>query len=141
MPDLRLVGVHDDGQHLLLVDDGGERYRLAVDESLRGVLRSELREHLATRLREFIRDTLLRASPLVLVGVLGEVAHPGYYRVSLESSLADSLMVRRTSLEHLGVDAGDELVVAAPRTRNWSLFMQIAGLATGALVAFFTIRR
>ena len=39
MPDLRLVGVHDDGQHLLLVDDGGERYLLAVDESLRGVLR------------------------------------------------------------------------------------------------------
>jgi protein involved in polysaccharide export with SLBB domain len=142
--------------------------------SLRGVLRSELREHLATRLREFIRDTLLRASPLVLVGVLGEVAHPGYYRVSLETSLADALMVaggpthdadltrvtirrgnqtlisspeargamvRRTSLEQLGVDAGDELVVAPPRTRNWSLLMQIAGLATGALVAFFTIRR
>lgn len=142
--------------------------------SLRGVLRSELREHLATRLREFIRDTVLRASPLVLVGVLGEVAHPGYYRVSLETSLADALMVaggpthdadltrvtirrgnqtlisspqargamvRRTSLEQLGVDAGDELVVAAPRTRNWSLLMQIAGLATGALVAFFTIRR
>ena len=142
--------------------------------SLSGVLRSELREHLAARLREFIRDTLVRASPLVLVGVLGEVAHPGYYRVALETSLADALMVaggpthdadltrvtirrgnqtlisppaargamvRRTSLEQLGVDAGDELVVAAPRTRNWSLLMQIAGLATGALVAFFTIRR
>ena len=142
--------------------------------SLHGVLRSELREHLATRLREFIRDTLLRASPLVLVGVLGEVAHPGYYRVSLETSLADALMVaggpthdadltrvtirrgnqtlisspeargamvRRTSLEQLGLDAGDELVVAAPRTRNWSLLMQVAGLATGALVAFLSIRR
>jgi protein involved in polysaccharide export with SLBB domain len=141
---------------------------------LRGVLRSELRGYLATQLREFIRDTLLRVSPLVLVGVLGEVAHPGYYRVALETSVADALMVaggpthdadltrvsvrrgnqtlvgtseardamvRRTSLEQLGVDAGDELVVAAPRTRNWSLLMQVAGLATGALVAFFTIRR
>jgi hypothetical protein len=57
------------------------------------------------------------------------------------TSEARDAMVRRTSLEQLGVDAGDELVVAAPRTRNWSLLMQVAGLATGALVAFFTIRR
>jgi protein involved in polysaccharide export with SLBB domain len=60
---------------------------------LHGVLRSELRDYLATRLREFVKDTLVRASPLLLVGVIGEVAHPGYYRMSLETSVGDALML------------------------------------------------
>jgi pentapeptide MXKDX repeat protein len=41
MPDLRLVGVHDDGEHLLLVDDHGDRYLLAVDEALRAAVRRD----------------------------------------------------------------------------------------------------
>lgn len=35
MQDLRLVGVHDDGEHLLLSGAGGEIYRLRIDEALR----------------------------------------------------------------------------------------------------------
>ncbi|MBT1002093.1 DUF3071 domain-containing protein [Paenarthrobacter sp. DKR-5] len=35
MQDLRLVGVHDDGTHLLLSGTGGEIYRLRIDEALR----------------------------------------------------------------------------------------------------------
>lgn len=35
MQDLRLVGVHDDGAHLLLSGTGGEIYRLRIDEALR----------------------------------------------------------------------------------------------------------
>ncbi|PID96206.1 MAG: hypothetical protein CSA84_06215 [Actinomycetales bacterium] len=35
MRDLRLVGVHEDGAHLLLSDDVGERFRLPLDEALR----------------------------------------------------------------------------------------------------------
>ncbi len=35
MQDLRLVGVHDDGEHLLLSGTGGEIYRLRIDEALR----------------------------------------------------------------------------------------------------------
>lgn len=34
MQDLRLVGVHEDGEHLLL-SAGGDNYRLAIDEALR----------------------------------------------------------------------------------------------------------
>ena len=141
---------------------------------LHGVLRSELRDHLAAHLHEFVKDTLVRASPLLLVGVLGEVARPGYYRMSLETSLGDALMlaggpthdadltrmlvrrgnrtlippreirtamVRRVPLVQLGVDDGDELLVAGPRTRNWSLLLQLVGLGTGLLVALYTIRR
>ncbi len=35
MQDLRLVGVHDDGEHLLLSGTGGDIYRLRIDEALR----------------------------------------------------------------------------------------------------------
>ncbi len=35
MKDLRLVGVHDDGRHLLLSGAGGEMFRLPIDEALR----------------------------------------------------------------------------------------------------------
>src|SRR6478735_5406857 len=35
MRDLRLVGVHDDGGHLLLSGTGGEMFQLPIDEALR----------------------------------------------------------------------------------------------------------
>ena len=35
MADLRLVGVHDDGEHLLLSGPDGENYLLPLDEALR----------------------------------------------------------------------------------------------------------
>lgn len=35
MQELRLVGVHEDGEHLLLSSDGGATFRLRIDEALR----------------------------------------------------------------------------------------------------------
>ncbi|MBT2567010.1 DUF3071 domain-containing protein [Arthrobacter sp. ISL-85] len=40
MQDLRLVGVHDDGTHLLLSGAGGEMFQLPIDEALRTASRS-----------------------------------------------------------------------------------------------------
>ncbi|TLM72569.1 septation protein SepH [Pseudarthrobacter sp. NamB4] len=40
MQDLRLVGVHDDGTHLLLSGAGGEMFQLPIDEALRTAARS-----------------------------------------------------------------------------------------------------
>jgi hypothetical protein len=40
MQDLRLVGVHDDGGHLLLSGAGGEMFQLPIDEALRAASRS-----------------------------------------------------------------------------------------------------
>jgi hypothetical protein len=45
MHDLRLVGVHDDGEHLVLTDAAGERFRLAADDALRAAVRRD-RAHL-----------------------------------------------------------------------------------------------
>ncbi|WP_457949592.1 septation protein SepH [Pseudarthrobacter sp. alpha12b] len=40
MQDLRLVGVHDDGTHLLLSGAGGEMFQLPIDEALRTASRA-----------------------------------------------------------------------------------------------------
>ncbi|MGZ4595069.1 MAG: septation protein SepH [Actinomycetes bacterium] len=41
MRDLRLIGVHEDGQHLLLSDSEGERFRVLLDEPLRAAARRD----------------------------------------------------------------------------------------------------
>ena len=41
MQDLTLVGVHDDGEHLVLVGPDGHRYRVPVDEPLRAAVRRD----------------------------------------------------------------------------------------------------
>ncbi|WP_380169801.1 septation protein SepH [Kineococcus sp. DHX-1] len=41
MQDLRLVGVHDDGEHVVLVGTDGSRFRLRVDEALRAAVRRD----------------------------------------------------------------------------------------------------
>lgn len=41
MQDLRLIGVHEDGVHLLLADAEGGRYRVPLDEALRAAARRD----------------------------------------------------------------------------------------------------
>jgi len=41
MEDLSLVGVHEDGEHLLVANNGGQKYRLRVDDALRAAVRRD----------------------------------------------------------------------------------------------------
>lgn len=41
MRELELDGIHDDGEHLLLLDSDGERYTLRIDEALRAAVRRD----------------------------------------------------------------------------------------------------
>jgi len=41
MQDLQLIGVHEDGEHLLLSGPGGERYQMLVDDALRAAIRRD----------------------------------------------------------------------------------------------------
>jgi hypothetical protein len=45
MSELRLVGLHDDGEHVVLVGPDGQRFRLPIDEALRAAVRRD-RPHL-----------------------------------------------------------------------------------------------
>lgn len=41
MQDLRLIGVHEDGMHVIFADDSGHRYRVELDEPLRAAARRD----------------------------------------------------------------------------------------------------
>ncbi len=41
MQELSLVGLHDDGEHLVLAGPEGERFRVRVDEALRVAVRRD----------------------------------------------------------------------------------------------------
>ena len=90
---------------------------------LHGVLRSELQQHLASQLQQYVRDTTVRATPLVLVGVLGEVVRPGYYRVPLAIALGEALMAAggpttQADLRRVTVRRGNNTVVGASQVRE-----------------------
>jgi protein involved in polysaccharide export with SLBB domain len=59
---------------------------------LRGVLRSELQAHLVTHIGRFLKDTVIRATVLVPIGVLGDLARPGYYRLPFDLPFSDVIM-------------------------------------------------
>lgn len=95
--------------------------------SLAGVLRSELQSHLVRQIGRFVKDTTLRATALVRFGVLGEVGHPGYYRLPSDIPISDAIMaaggptsradlnrafVRRGTKQLLGRDAVRKAMVA-----------------------------
>jgi len=60
---------------------------------LSGVLRSELHDYLSEQLRKYVKRDVVSTTPLVAVGVLGDVLHPGFYRVPLQITMGDLLMV------------------------------------------------
>ena len=63
-----------------------------ADLPLEGVLRSELTDKLMSHLAKYLRDSSVRATPLVRLAVLGQVRSPGYYYTSVDVLLSDVVM-------------------------------------------------
>jgi hypothetical protein len=63
-----------------------------ADLPLEGVLRSELTERLSSHLAKYLRDSSVRATPLVRLAILGSVRSPGYYYTSADVLLSDVIM-------------------------------------------------
>jgi protein involved in polysaccharide export with SLBB domain len=61
--------------------------------SLAGVLRSELAARVEFEVLKYIKATQIEVTPLTRVGVLGEVAHPGYFALRSDVPLADAIMM------------------------------------------------
>jgi hypothetical protein len=111
---------------------------------LRGVLRSEVKERVHTHVAQFIRNPQVEVEPLIRLGLLGQVARPGYYNVRADVPVSEVVMIaggmsgeadfKKTtaqrgsvelydrdkiresmaagmSLDQLGIQSGDEIVV------------------------------
>src|SRR3954454_13312800 len=72
------------GRHLLLPN--------MEELDLTGVLRTELQDHLRNRISQYLREPVVRATPLVRLSVLGSVVHPGYYVLAADLPVAELIM-------------------------------------------------
>jgi hypothetical protein len=62
------------------------------DVKLDGVLRSELIARITDHLAQYLREPVVRATPLVRVALLGAVARPGYVYTAADIPLSDVIM-------------------------------------------------
>lgn len=60
---------------------------------LEGVLRSELQDHLASRISRFVKVADVEARPLLRIAVIGEVTRPGYYMLTPDRLVTDAIML------------------------------------------------
>ena len=60
---------------------------------LKGILRSELEDHLVRELGQYLREPRLRARALIRISVFGEILAPGFYVAPVEVPLTDALML------------------------------------------------
>ncbi len=102
----------------------GKRLELPqmADLSLDGVLRSELLPRLTAHVAKYLRDPVVRATPLVRVGILGTVIRPGFYYVSADLPLSDVLMSAggpgsEADLDKVTVRRGSDVIIDDRNTR------------------------
>jgi protein involved in polysaccharide export with SLBB domain len=106
---------------------------------LRGVLRSELQSHLVAHLGRFLKDTVMRVAVLVPIGVLGELARPGYYHVPIDLPLTEIIMAAggptpNADLTRITVRRGSRAVISRAAVRSAmasGLTLDELGLAPG----------
>ena len=80
--------------------------------SLHGVLRSELQASMTRELGRFLRDPIVRATPLIRLNIAGEVARPGYYMMAPTAVLSDVVTAaggttQNAEVEKMFVQRGD----------------------------------
>src|SRR6266550_884594 len=61
--------------------------------SLSGVLRSELKDRVTTEVLKYVKTQQVEVTPLTRIGVLGEVARPGYFALRSDVPITDAIML------------------------------------------------
>jgi len=59
---------------------------------LEGVLRSEVSDRVSTELMKYVKAEQVEVTPLMRVGILGDVAHPGYFAFASDLPITDAIM-------------------------------------------------
>lgn len=91
--------------------------------SLRGVLRSELEEHLTEELGQFIRDPTVRARALIRVSIQGNVGSPGFFTVPADMLVQEALMraggpTQSSDLEEIEIQRADRVLWSGSELRD-----------------------
>jgi protein involved in polysaccharide export with SLBB domain len=107
-----------------LVVRTGKRLELPrmADLSLDGVLRAELGDHIKQHLSQYIKEPVVRATPLVRVAVLGTVGRPGYVYTAADIPLSDVIMQAggpggNADLSKVSIRRGTEVIWDGKDTR------------------------
>jgi protein involved in polysaccharide export with SLBB domain len=93
------------------------------DLPLTGVLRSELTSKISSHLAKYVKDSSVRATPLVRLAVLGQVRAPNYYYTSTDVLLSD-LVVKaggpnpNADVNNIVIRRGGEVIWNAQDTRT-----------------------
>lgn len=93
------------------------------DVPLKGVLRSELQDHLTKFLTRYIRNPEVRTESLIRLSVLGQVGKPGYYDFNSDILLTDAIMAAggptgTAAIERSTIRRGPTVVLAKERVRR-----------------------
>jgi polysaccharide export outer membrane protein len=81
--------------------------------SLHGVLRSELQTAMTRELGRFLRDPIVRATPLIRLSITGEVAKPGFFLLPPNAVVPDVVTAaggatQNAEVEKMWVQRGDQ---------------------------------
>lgn len=93
------------------------------DLPLTGVLRSELNDRLSSHLGKYMKDSSVRATPLLRLAVLGQVRNPNYYYTSADVLLSDLIMkaggpTGTADLDKIVIRRGTEIIWDAKDART-----------------------
>ena len=91
--------------------------------SLHGVLRAELQVAMSRELGRFLRDPIVRATPLIRVSINGEVNRPGFYLLPPTSVVSDVVTAaggptQNASVEKMWVERGGRRLVEGQQLQN-----------------------
>jgi hypothetical protein len=63
-----------------------------IEVPVTGVLRSELQDRVASEVLKYVKARQIEVTPLMRVGILGEVTHPGYFAFASDLPLTEAIM-------------------------------------------------
>ncbi len=93
------------------------------DLSLEGVLRSELHGKVSSHLAKYLKDSTVTTTPLLRIGIWGQVRSPGYYYTTLDILLNDLLMRAggpgsTANMDNLSIRRGTETIWSGADVRT-----------------------
>lgn len=85
--------------------------------SMKGVLRSEVQEHVTNEMKKMLRDPSVSATPFIRVSLFGAIGKPGFYNAPATALLSETLMAlgggvaNNANLKKSRIMRGEKIVI------------------------------